>query len=70
MPLGVSMFTISIFYGISVALNYKDNYRHHLPHFHLRDQDFKASMPIEEVVFLLETSRQNNLNWFRLGLSY
>ena len=40
--------TISMFYGIIVALFYEDNERHHLPHFHVRYQDFKASIAIEE----------------------
>jgi hypothetical protein len=40
--------TISMFYGILVTLLYEDNDRHHLPHFHARYQDFKASISIED----------------------
>jgi hypothetical protein len=40
--------TISMFYGILVALMYEDNDRHHLPHFPVRYQDFKASIAIED----------------------
>ena len=39
--------TISMFYGILVTLFYEDNDRHHLPHFHVRYQGFKASIAIE-----------------------
>lgn len=38
--------TISMFYGILVTLLFEDNDRHHLPHFHVRYQDFKASIAI------------------------
>jgi hypothetical protein len=37
-----------MFYGIIVALMCEDNDRHHLPHFHVRYQNFKASIAIEE----------------------
>jgi hypothetical protein len=40
--------TISMFYGILITLLYEDNVRHHLPHFHVRYQDFKASIAIED----------------------
>ena len=40
--------TISMFYGIIVALMYEDNDRHHLPHFHVRYQDSRASIAIED----------------------
>lgn len=40
--------TISMFYGILVTLLYEDNNRHHLPHFHVRYQDSKASIAIED----------------------
>lgn len=40
--------TISMFYGILVALLYEDNDRHHLPHFHVRYQNSKASIAIED----------------------
>lgn len=37
-----------MFYGIIVALFYEDNDRHHLPHFHVRYQDSRASIAIED----------------------
>ncbi len=40
--------TISMFYGILVTLLYEDNNRHHLPYFHVRYQDSKASIAIED----------------------
>lgn len=40
--------TISMFYGILVAIMFEANERHHLPHFHVRYQNFKASIAIED----------------------
>lgn len=40
--------TISMFYGILVAILFEDSERHHLPHFHVRYQNFKASIAIED----------------------
>lgn len=40
--------TISMFYGILVLMFFEDNERRHLPHFHARYQDFKASIAIED----------------------
>ncbi len=40
--------TISMFYGILVLIYYKDNSHHHLPHIHIRYQNFKASVAIED----------------------
>lgn len=40
--------TISMFYGILVAIMFENNERHHLPHFHVRYQNFKASIAIED----------------------
>lgn len=40
--------TISMFYGILVALYFEDNDRHHLPHFHARYQGDKAVFAIED----------------------
>lgn len=34
-------------YGILVAILYKNNGRHHLPHIHVRYSDMKASISIE-----------------------
>lgn len=42
------MLTISMFYGILVTLFYEDSDRHHLPHFHVRYQGFKASIAIDD----------------------
>jgi len=35
-----------MFYGILVAIMFEANERHHLPHFHVRYQNFKASIAI------------------------
>jgi len=40
--------TISMFYGILVAIFYADNDRHHLPHIHVRYSGMKASIAIED----------------------
>ena len=37
-----------MFYGILVAIMSEANERHHLPHFHVRYQNFKASTAIED----------------------
>ncbi len=40
--------TISMFYGILVAMMFEDNERHHLPHIHVRYAGQKASIAIED----------------------
>ncbi|HNS22342.1 MAG TPA: DUF4160 domain-containing protein [Sedimentisphaerales bacterium] len=40
--------TISMFYGILVAIYYEDTGRHHKPHIHVRYQGHKASVAIED----------------------
>ena len=40
--------TISMFYGILVAILYEDNDRHHLPHIHARYSGMKVSIAIED----------------------
>ena len=40
--------TISMFYGIVVMMYYHDTVRHHLPHIHVRYQNNKASINIED----------------------
>ena len=40
--------TISMFFGIMVSMYFKDNERHHLPHFHVRYQGDKASISIDD----------------------
>lgn len=40
--------TISMFYGILVAILYEDNDRHHLAHIHVRYSGMKASIAIED----------------------
>ncbi len=39
---------ISMFYGILVAIYYEDTGRHNKPHVHVRYQDKKASISIED----------------------
>ena len=38
--------TISMFYGILVSMYVFDSERHHLPHIHVRYNEFKASIAI------------------------
>jgi Domain of unknown function (DUF4160) len=40
--------TISMFYGILVAMMFEDNQRHNLPHIHVRYAGQKASVAIED----------------------
>jgi hypothetical protein len=40
--------TISMFYGIIVAMLFEDNDRHNLPHIHVRYAGEKASIAIED----------------------
>ena len=40
--------TISMFYGILVAMLFEDNDRHNLPHIHVRYSGEKASVAIED----------------------
>ena len=40
--------TISMFYGILVAMLFTDNERHHLPHIHVRYAGSKAAIAIED----------------------
>ena len=40
------MLTISMFYGILVSMYVFDSDRHHLPHIHIRYNEFKASIAI------------------------
>ncbi len=39
---------VSMFYGIIIQMFFYDTERHHLPHIHVRYQDAKAVMDIEE----------------------
>jgi hypothetical protein len=40
--------TISMFYGIMVAIFFEENERHHLPHIHIRYAGDKASIAIAD----------------------
>ncbi len=40
--------TISMFYGIIIAIFYQETVRHNKPHIHARYQDQKASVSIED----------------------
>ena len=40
--------TISMFYGILVAIMFEDNDRHNLPHIHVRFSGDKASIAIDD----------------------
>jgi len=37
-----------MFYGILVTILFESGERHHLPHFHVRYKNFKASIAIED----------------------
>lgn len=45
---GVTMPTISMFYGILVLMYFRDNRRHHLPHIHCRYQGSEAAIAIKD----------------------
>ena len=40
--------TISIFFGIVIAMYFKDTQRHHAPHIHARYQDANAVFAIDD----------------------
>ena len=40
--------TISMFYGIIIAMFFEIKEKHHLPHIHIRYQGFHASISIED----------------------
>lgn len=40
--------TISMFYGIIISLFFEIKERHHLPHIHVRYQNYRASIAIED----------------------
>jgi len=40
--------TISMFYGIIIAMFFEIKEKHHLPHIHIRYQGFNASIAIED----------------------
>ncbi|MCB0088280.1 MAG: DUF4160 domain-containing protein [Caldilineaceae bacterium] len=40
---------ISRFYGIIISIYLEENVQHHLPHFHVRYQQYRASYGIEPV---------------------
>jgi len=44
--------TISMFYGILVAMMFEQGERHHLPHIHVRYAGQKASVAIQDGVVL------------------
>jgi hypothetical protein len=44
--------TISMFYGILVAMMYEDNQRHGLAHIHVRYAEYKASVSISDGTLL------------------
>ena len=38
---------LSMFYGILIKMNWKDNDKHHLPHFHAYYNEFEASFDLQ-----------------------
>ena len=60
--------TISIFYGIAIAMYYFDNGRHNLPHIHARCQGRSAVFSIADGTVLDgETFRRARPGWYRRG---
>lgn len=47
--------TISMFYGILVAMMFEDTDRHHLPHIHVRYAGDKAAIAIDDGTVLAGT---------------
>ena len=61
--------TISMFYGILVAMMFRDNERHNLPHIHVRYAGEKASVAIEDGRVLAGSLPTKQMGrWCRLGL--
>ena len=46
MDRGEKMPTLSMFYGILIKMNWKDNAQHNLPHFHAFYGEFEASFDL------------------------
>lgn len=44
--------TISMFYGIIISMFFEIRERHHAPHIHVRYQDSRASVGIEDGILL------------------
>ena len=53
--------TISMFYGILVAIMFEDNDRHNLPHIHVRFSGDKASIAIDDGRILAGSIPQKQL---------
>ncbi len=60
---------VSMFYGIVIQMFFYDTERHHLPHIHVRYQDVKAVMGIEEGLILEGLCPINNFALYKRGLS-
>jgi len=52
--------TISMFYGILIAIMFEDNDRHNLPHIHIRYSGEKPPSQSMTDVFWLEVFRQSS----------
>lgn len=44
--------TISMFYGIIISMFFEIKEKHHLPHIHVRYQDYRASVAIDDATLL------------------
>ncbi|MDD4964566.1 MAG: DUF4160 domain-containing protein [Gallionella sp.] len=43
---------ISMFYGIIISMFFEIKEKHHLPHIHIRYQNYRASLAIEDATLL------------------
>ena len=60
--------TISMFYGIIVAIFYGDAGRHHAPHIHVRYQGEKASVSIADGTILAGSLPQKQLRMVQVWI--
>ena len=60
--------TISMFYGIIIAIFYADNERHHAPHIHVRYQGEKASVSIADGSVLAGTLSPRQLRMVQVWI--
>lgn len=44
--------TISMFYGIIISMFFEIKEKHHLPHIHIRYQNYRASLAIDDATLL------------------
>ena len=60
--------TISMFYGIIIAMFFEIKEKHHLPHIHIRYQGFHASFRLKTAQCWQVICLFDSCVWFRSGL--